>query len=279
MDATHNPESNKRPYNLVMEVTPVLATRWLEGNTHNRPVSQAHVDRLAQDILNGRWRLTHQGVAFDTEGLLIDGQHRLWAIIEANTPVQMRVFYNEPPENKGVLDSGERRSNLDILQLTAAVGDVSPRLLATLRAMLAGRSARSRRRSPGEEADQLRRHRGAVDFAMRHLSSGPKGVANATVRAVVARACYSADSDRLVHFCDVMRSGMPISDDDGPLMMLWQFLVRTGNAGHSESLLRLRYAKTQWALDAFLAGKLPKRLCSSDQELFPLPEEVGYAAA
>jgi hypothetical protein len=36
--------------------------------------------------------VTHQGIAFDTQGVLVDGQHRLAAIIEADRPVELTVF-------------------------------------------------------------------------------------------------------------------------------------------------------------------------------------------
>jgi len=67
-------EPSQQPYSVVMEVGPELAIKWLEGNTQNRPIHGGHVQRLAQEILADRWRLTHQGIAFDTEGLLIDGE-------------------------------------------------------------------------------------------------------------------------------------------------------------------------------------------------------------
>jgi len=74
------PLTHRDPYNVVLNVSPDMALKWLEGNTHNRPINQAHVNRLAKEITAGRWQLTHQGIAFDTKGILIDGQHRLWAI-------------------------------------------------------------------------------------------------------------------------------------------------------------------------------------------------------
>ena len=40
---------------------------------------------IARDMKAGHWRLTHQGIAFDPAGVLIDGQHRLWAIVESDT--------------------------------------------------------------------------------------------------------------------------------------------------------------------------------------------------
>jgi len=124
MITTTSASDGKEPYNVVMDITPSQAFAWLEGNTHNRPLDQAHVERLARDMKAGRWRLTHQGIAFDTTGLLVDGQHRLWAVIEADVTVPMRVFFNEPPESRHVLDTGfvhwQQRSGLGEKDLEAA---------------------------------------------------------------------------------------------------------------------------------------------------------------
>jgi hypothetical protein len=269
------PHDDPLPFDRVIDVTPELAFRWLEGNTHNRLVIQATVDRFARDMKAGRWRLSSQGIIFDTTGLLMDGQHRLCAVIEANVTVAMRVFFNEPPENRWVLDTGNRRSNLDILTLTGNVGDVSSKHLATLHSLLAGLSSRRPRLTADEEAQLFRRHREAIDFALEHLSTClSRGVATCQTRAVIARAYYSADRGRLVHFCDVLRSGVPADETDHGILALRDFLLGTAGAGRGKSAERLRYAKTEWALDAFLEGKVPKRLCGSDAELFPLPEET-----
>ena len=275
MNAPHEHDPQRRPHSIVMDVDPPQAFRWLEGNTHNRPVNRLHVERLARDMKAGRWRLTHQGIAFDTTGLLIDGQHRLWAIIEANVTVKIRVFFNEPAENRHVLDTGERRSNLDVLNITGEVGEVNNMLLATLRFMLSGLASRSKRQTPGEEAEHLARHRSALDFAVEHFARAPaQGVATSEVRAVIARAFYSGNHGRLIHFCDVLRSGLSTGESDHIIVALRDFLVQPRRADKGEASRRMRYAKTEWALASFLDGRMPKRLCASDFELFPLPEEV-----
>lgn len=269
-------DSQRGPYNVVMDVDPAQAFRWLDGNTHNRPASQQHVERLARDMKAGRWRLTHQGIAFDTTGLLIDGQHRLWAIIEANVTVTLRVFYNEPADNRHVLDTGERRSNLDVLSITGVAGEVDRMLLATLRSMIAGLSARPIRQTPGEEAEQLALHRNALDFSVKHLPRAPaKGIATSEIRAVIARAFYAGDNTRLIHFCDVLRSGLSTGESDHLIVALRDFLVQPRRNERGDASRRVRYAKTEWALASFLDGRKPKRLCGSDYELFPLPEEYA----
>lgn len=78
-------------------ITPAYATEVLETkNPRNRTVSEQTVNIYATDMKKGRWTLTHQGIAFDTDGNLIDGQHRLWAVVFAETPVEMLVTREIP---------------------------------------------------------------------------------------------------------------------------------------------------------------------------------------
>lgn len=277
MIASNNP-SNTKPYNVVMEVGPKQAIHWLENNARNRMVKQTHVDRLARDMVENRWRLSHQGIAFDTRDLLLDGQHRLWAIVEANRSIPLRVFFNEPAENKEVMDVGERRTNLDVLTMTQQVGEVSAKHLSTLHAMLSGRSMRQPRMSVGVETMLYLKHIDAIEFAVKHLGfSSDKGVATAITRGIVARAFYSTNEDRLIHFCNTLKSGFATNERDCAAVMLWQFLVRVSKSGQADCIRRQRYAKTEWALAAFLAGKAPKQLRGVEVEIFPLPEEVGMS--
>lgn len=64
----------------IVEVTPKLAREWLKANTENRPLRPSHVETLRASFERGEYVMTHQGVAFDDDGVLLDGQHRLTAI-------------------------------------------------------------------------------------------------------------------------------------------------------------------------------------------------------
>jgi len=98
-------------------VTPVKAAEYLARNTANRPLSQRTVRDFAQAMRRGEWRVTHQGIAFDTTGALVDGQHRLAAIIEAEVPVEVTVFTEVPVGAFDVLDTGKRRNAADVLAI------------------------------------------------------------------------------------------------------------------------------------------------------------------
>jgi hypothetical protein len=279
MISTHESNNNQKPYSVIMEVGPELAAQWLEGNTHNRPLRQPLVDRLTRDIIAGRWRLTHQGIAFDTDGVLIDGQHRLWAIVLAAMPVRLRVFFNEPIDNMKAVDTGLARSNYDVLHLSGEAGKITVNHLATLRAMLAGDSSHTPRLTVSEEAEWMAKHADAVNFAMEHLGTCRfKGVATATIRGIIARAYYSAKHTKLIHFCDVLKTGRSADDDDAAIILLWQFLVNNASAGKGQAARRLRYGKAERSLIAYLRGERLLYLRAIGSELFPLPEEFNREA-
>jgi hypothetical protein len=65
----------------------------------------------------------------DTGGVLVDGQHRLAAIIEADLAVEMTVFSDVGPDTFDVLDTGKRRNAADVL---AIEGEKSTTLLAAM---------------------------------------------------------------------------------------------------------------------------------------------------
>jgi hypothetical protein len=254
-----------------------MASRWLEGNVHNRPVNQGHVERLAHEMKGGRWRLTHQGIAFGANGVLLDGQHRLWAIVMSDVTVPVRVFFNEPGENTEFIDGGVARSIADRISLSDRFShNVGHKHLATLRCMVRGFRP-IQRLSYSEEADLLAKHLDAITFAMEHLTTAERarGVATATTRAVIARAFYNVKHDRLIHFCDVLKSGLARVATDQPIILLRDYLTQCQKGRNELSVVREQYGKTQRALASFLLGKSLTSLHSVAREIFPLPEEIN----
>lgn len=101
---------NSTPRDGIMTITPDIAADWLEHrNKGNRHISTAIVKQYADAMREGRWMITHQGIAFDENGNLLDGQHRLWGSVEAGVPFQAMVTVGVPRETFAVLDTGRRR--------------------------------------------------------------------------------------------------------------------------------------------------------------------------
>jgi hypothetical protein len=96
-------------------ITPEVATKWLEGNTHNRPLRQRDVDRYSREMSTGRWQLNGESIIFDSTGRLLDGQHRLWACVESQVSFQAVVVRGADPETFTTIDQGRHRSPADHL--------------------------------------------------------------------------------------------------------------------------------------------------------------------
>ena len=113
----------------VQKISPKRAGELLEANTANRPLSRSVVRSFAEAMRRGDWLITHQGIAFDSNGVLVDGQHRLAAIVEADVPIEVTVFTDVEPGTFDVLDTGKRRNAADVL---AIEGEKSTTMLAAM---------------------------------------------------------------------------------------------------------------------------------------------------
>lgn len=105
-------------------VTPQLAEKYLEKNIENRRVREWWVNSLAGAIRRDEWILTHQGIAFDTNNRLIDGQHKLRGVIAADKAVPIAVYRGVDSEAFKVLDIGVKRSYSDITGLSKKTSEV-----------------------------------------------------------------------------------------------------------------------------------------------------------
>jgi hypothetical protein len=267
-------EHNKRGMHWKVEtITPAKAQRWLDTrNTHNRTLSEAEAQRFARDMLAGKWALTPQGISFNAEGIILDGQTRLRAIVIAGKPVQMMVFDNVPTAAQPYMDKGRPRGTADVLTLTGTLGRVSRTEIATLRNMI-GCGVSESKCTDSEVAALLSKHREAIRFALDNLKHKINGISNGVTRGVVARAWYSADHEKLRHFCDVLTTGMYSSAADSPIRLLWSWLLAGGTNGQARtSVAREKYGKTERALYAYLKGEKISKLCAVEKELFPIPE-------
>ena len=102
----------------VTTVTPDMAKAiFAKNETKNRRLRKQHLLRLTKAIQNNEWKVTNQGIALDIDGNLLDGQHRLAAVIKAKKSVRMMVSRNCDPSTFGVIDTGATRSVGDILNL------------------------------------------------------------------------------------------------------------------------------------------------------------------
>jgi hypothetical protein len=101
---------------IVEKITPSQARQYLDSNRENRTIRKARVESYAEQMKRGQWQITGDPVRFDPQGRLLDGQHRLLALIASGLKhLEMVVIRDVPTESFKVLDSGLGRSYGDAL--------------------------------------------------------------------------------------------------------------------------------------------------------------------
>lgn len=126
----------------VENIRPKQAQEWIDRshNIRQRFLSPRRVDKLAHAIIDGQWQLTHQAIALNAKGEVLDGQHRLAAIVQAgkelgdDLEVPLLVAYEADPATFDVIDTGAARSTADTLKIAGFAHPVV--LAATARAVM-----------------------------------------------------------------------------------------------------------------------------------------------
>lgn len=265
-------------HTVIMDIGPDKAANWLGGNTHNRPIHQSRVDEYAADMKAGRWRLTHQGIAFDTNGILRDGQHRLWGIVESGCTIRVPVTFGLPTDAIEEIDNVKARTVCDRMNISGRFEDakISTNQVSVMRAMVRGLKA-NRRMAYHDECEQMVAHLPAIGFALSRLTTTRiKGVSSPTVCAVVARAWYSQEAGKLDRFCEILRTGMA-GEDEAVVILLRDYLSNLDRQTNT-TLLREIYGRVERALHCYLSGRNVSVLRACQTEMFPLPGEKEKAA-
>lgn len=105
----------KKPVVSIETITPTKAKQWLQGNVDNRKLRESRVLFFARLLSEGEWELTGDAVVFDDQGVLINGQHRLSAVVVAKIAAQFLVLRGVPSKTQEVMDQGLSRNVADQL--------------------------------------------------------------------------------------------------------------------------------------------------------------------
>jgi len=112
----HGRNSRERPE--VVTVTPEMAMSLLDANTNNRPLNQQHVNRIANQIIGGKWKFNGDSIKLAKNNDILDGQHRLWAVVEAKQPIETVIVRDLESDAFATIDTLRKpRSGADVLSM------------------------------------------------------------------------------------------------------------------------------------------------------------------
>lgn len=112
------------PSTSIEDVTPELAASLLAANKKNRSLRRRLVETYAADMSKGAWQFTGEALKVALDGALLDGQHRLAAIVKSGVTVPMLIVRDLPTSSQEVMDSGAKRTSADALRLRDEVNAV-----------------------------------------------------------------------------------------------------------------------------------------------------------
>lgn len=101
----------------IEEIGPDEATALLEMNVHNRKLVDRAVNQYASAMMNGAWKFDGAPIRLSEEGIILDGQHRLNAVIKSGTSHKFLVVYGVKREAQAVMDTGRKRTLANALTL------------------------------------------------------------------------------------------------------------------------------------------------------------------
>ncbi len=122
-------------------VTPAVAKKFLESNSHNRPVKDETVKKYANDMRAGRWKSkTYEMIKIGRSGNILDGQHRLIAVQKSGISIKMHFAFGVDDDVFDVLNTGANRTAADVFAIERIKNSaLIPGIIQHYHAMMQGR--------------------------------------------------------------------------------------------------------------------------------------------
>lgn len=213
------------------EAAEILATR----NKRNRALSAKTVNEYGRQMTAGTFPFIADPIRFDRDGNLIDGQHRLAAVVGSGQPQMFVIVRNLDPETQKYIDSGRKRSAADQLRIE---GMSSPSVAASIGRFVMHWQAGD---LPGFNIKFSTAE--VVDFVESHLHWIEAGSAHAKGLYRAARASQAisgatyfmarevADAETADTFFNLLTSGAGL-DTGSPILLLRNKLIYLSSGGN-----------------------------------------------
>jgi hypothetical protein len=102
---------------LIVRIWPEAAQALITINTRNRAVVKARVKSYAEAIRANRFLLGPDAVGVDWDGNLVNSQHRLYGVIDADAPIEILLVTGLDPKVRQVVDIGRQRRLAETLAI------------------------------------------------------------------------------------------------------------------------------------------------------------------
>jgi hypothetical protein len=259
-----------------------FAEALLSYNTANRGLSRRKIERLATQMKNGEFENTGEPVIISAEGILNDGQHRLFAVVESEATVDMDIRFGIARKAFSKTDTGSSRTGGDVLSIRGVTGgsSIAPavRLLILYKR---GLPEAIREFVSNAEVDESFGRWKGIEAVGRQMAgyNFPKGVRSTPLLATAYLGSRSPGKDRLAAWLETLATGLAAGKTD-PAYILRERLMRGVDApvGTRESLVE-RFALMILSWNAYSEGlgigQRDLRWSASGKTAKPFPKVEG----
>lgn len=233
-----------------MDVTPEMAARWLEGKCKNRNINNKQVEKFAKDMIAGAWHLNGETIVFSEDETLMDGQHRLWAVVESGCTVKLCIVKGAKEDSMDTFDMGRARTFSDALQIN---GKVDTRYLAGAArwwrwydSFRKGGLATGGHPSHAELKVVLAKHP-MVELAAGAIpKSKAKRLIPAAVLTFVLSAAMERDIDAAEQWLNALASGQGLPEDSATYLLRERMIVNASANTKLDQMYVAAYTIKAW---------------------------------
>lgn len=256
-----------------VSVSPALARQWLAKNGNNRNMREDVAHRYAKDMAEGRWYLSHQGIAFYEDGTLADGQHRLFAVTVYNKPVTFIVTHNIPKAAAQMIDQHIPRQAHDAIKIAGGADWIDRNVVAIARVLLSDMGTDVHTKSVAQIQAYIEKYDEPLRFAH---SLSPRKKRFLTPAAILA--CYfcaeraGVPRDVIKRFSEIMITGEISGPQENAAIRLREYLIQAGGGAWIGAARVETAKKVQRAINLFSRGQSIAKLVLPEKLTYPVPE-------
>lgn len=254
-------------------ITPERAKQLLERNDINRRLRPVSVEAYARDIENGRWGKNQDPIAISKSGRLLNGQHRLSAIIKANKAVEMLVSYDV--DDKCIFDTAIQRTAGDEIAIGGKVEtEFSKSEYVAIARFMVGEALNKRKGGKKVTNAEIENYIYENICYFRKLKIATTGNKKMYFNTVPVRtAMYSAvkagiDPNILHDFWKVLVYGFQSSETDNPIIAYRNYIM--GMTSRSRITWDEVIKRGQYAIREYLNKTEKKRSVNPGDFIYPL---------
>lgn len=245
------------PIYQVLEVTigRKLAENILETRAPNRPIRDSVVQKYANDMKKQHWLRNGQTIKFDRFGRLLDGQHRLWAVIMNDHAQDFTVVLGLEPEAMATVDTGIPRSFADVIAIN---GTQNARQVSSVMRIIwsyeSGDWQTNKTPSHLDLAGIMSRFPTVTDFVAEHKSK-MRVIGMHSPLLFTAYMAHRLDSTEALRFLDSLSSGADLQTGNPVFALRERLLAMRAERAHQAAKPHYVAALTIKAWNAFYADR------------------------